>query len=84
MKYLSETTDYLRVNSHIQNKEFIALLLLEKVKNFWEIVKTLFSDKSKSRRTITLVEDVKTESNPKKIADIFNNYFANIVNVSRV
>ena len=41
-------------------------------KTFWKTVKPLFLDKSKSRRTITLVEDVH-----KKIADIFNNYFAN-------
>ena len=35
-------------------------------KKFWKTVKPLFSDKSKSRRTITLVEDVKTESIHKK------------------
>ena len=33
---------------------------------FWRTVKPLFSDISKSRRTITLIEDVKTESNHKK------------------
>ena len=48
-------------------------------KKFWKTVKPLFSDKSKSRRTKTLVEDVKIESNHKKIVDIFNNYFANVV-----
>ena len=47
-------------------------------KKFWKTVKPLFSDKSKSRRTITLVEDVKTGSNHKKIADIFNNCFADV------
>ena len=35
-------------------------------KKFWKTVKALFSDKSKSRRTITLAEDVKIESNHKK------------------
>ena len=44
----------------------------------WKTIKPLFSDKSKSRRTITLVEDVRTEYDHKKIADIFNNYFANV------
>ena len=48
-------------------------------KNFWKTVKSLFSDKSKSRRTITLVEHVRIESHHKKIADIFNNYFSNVV-----
>ena len=48
-------------------------------KKFWKTVKPLFSDKSKSRRTKTLVEDVKIESNHKKIVYIFNNYFANVV-----
>ena len=28
---------------------------------------------------VTLVEDKKTESNHKKIAEIFNKYFANLV-----
>ena len=31
-------------------------------KKFWKTFKPLFSDKSKSRRTVILVEDVKTES----------------------
>ena len=35
-------------------------------KEFWKTVKPLFSDKSKSRRTITLVENVKIESKHKK------------------
>ena len=35
-------------------------------KKFWKTVKPLFSDKSKSRRTIKLLEDVKTDSNHKK------------------
>ena len=35
-----------------------------------------FSDKSKSRRTI---KNIKIESNHKKTADIFINYFANVV-----
>ena len=48
-------------------------------KKFWKTVKPLFSDKSKSRRTKTLVEDVKIESNHKKIVDIFNIFFANVV-----
>ena len=48
-------------------------------KTFWKTVKPLFSDKSKCRRAITLVEDVRTESNHKKMTDIFNNYFANVV-----
>ena len=48
-------------------------------KKFRKTVKPLFSDKSKSSRTITLAEDKKTESNHKEIADIFNNYFANVV-----
>ena len=48
-------------------------------KKFWKTVKPLFSDKQKSRRIITPVEDVMTESNHKKIADIFNKYFAHVV-----
>ena len=44
----------------------------------WKTVKPLFSDKSKSRITITLVEDRKIESNHKEIAGTFNNYFAKV------
>ena len=47
-------------------------------KKFWKTVKPLFSDKSKSRITITLVEDGKIESNHKEIAGTFNNYFAKV------
>ena len=48
-------------------------------KKFWKTVKPLFSDKSKSGKTVILVEGAKIESNHRKIADIFNNYFANVV-----
>ena len=50
-------------------KEYCGSLDVKDIKDnkkFWKTVKPLFSDKSKSRRTITLVEDVKTESNHKK------------------
>ena len=52
-------------------------------KKFWKTVKHLFSNKPKSRRTITLVEDVSTESYHKKMSEIFNNYFANVIHISQ-
>ena len=36
-------------------------------KKFWNTIQLSFSDKSKSRRIMALVEDVKTESNHKNI-----------------
>ena len=36
-------------------------------KKFWKTIQLSFSDKSKSRRIMALVEDVKTESNHKNI-----------------
>ena len=51
--------------------------------SIWQIIKIsgkpLYLDQLKTRTMVTLVEDKKTESNHKKIAEIFNKYFANLV-----
>ena len=48
-------------------------------KQFWKNVGPLFSDKHFSSQKITLVEDGEIISNDGTIAEIFNKYFANIV-----
>ena len=47
-------------------------------RKFCKTVKPLFSDKSKSRKTITFIENKKIEVNNSKIADVLHNYFSNI------
>ena len=48
-------------------------------KEFWRTVKPFFADKAKSNDRITLVKDEKIISNGKDIAEIFNNFFVNVV-----
>ena len=43
-------------------------------RKFCKTVKPLFSDKSKSRKTITFIENKKIEVNNSKIADVLHNY----------
>ena len=45
---------------------------------FWKTVKPLFSDKVQVNSAITLIEDGKVVSRDSEIAEIFNNFFANI------
>ena len=48
-------------------------------KTFWKTVKPLFSDKHSGRTNITLIEDNEIISNDEKNANIFNNFFTNVV-----
>lgn len=48
--------------------------MLRITENFGKPLKSLFSDKSKSRNTITLIENKNIEMNNIKIADILNMY----------
>ena len=48
-------------------------------RKFWKTIKPLFSDKHFSNNKITLLEGEEIISNDNKIAEIFNAYFANIV-----
>ena len=48
-------------------------------RKFWKTIKPLFSDKHFSNNKITLLEGDEIISNDNKIAEIFNAYFANIV-----
>ena len=48
-------------------------------RKFWKTVKPLFSDKHFSNNKITLLEGEEIISNDNEIAEIFNAYFANIV-----
>ena len=48
-------------------------------RKFWKTVKPLFSDKHFSSNKITLLEGDEIISNNQAIAEIFNTYFANIV-----
>ena len=48
-------------------------------RTFWKTIKPLFSDKHFSNNKITLIEGKEIISNAQQIAEIFNVYFANIV-----
>ena len=45
---------------------------------FWKTVKPLFSDKVQVNSSISLIEDGKMVNQDSQIAEIFNQYFANI------
>ena len=45
---------------------------------FWKTVKPLFSDKVQMNSSISLIEDGTMVNQDSKIAEIFNQYFANI------
>ena len=53
--------------------------LLTDNRTFWKTIKPLFSDKHFSNNKITLLEGEEIISNDQQIAEIFNVYFANIV-----
>ena len=48
-------------------------------KKFWQIVKPLFSNKVKGKTTIKLVENDEMIDDEIQIANLFNEYFVNIV-----
>ena len=48
-------------------------------KRFWQTVKPLFSDKSVSNEKITLIENDNIVSEDLELAEIFNDFFVNIV-----
>ena len=48
-------------------------------KTLWKTVKTLFSDKITYSEKITLIEGDKIVTDDSEIANIFNDYFSNIV-----
>ena len=48
-------------------------------KNFWKTVKASFSDKSNNVESITLVENDSIVSDDNEVANIFNEYFSNLV-----
>ena len=53
--------------------------MLLKKKNFWYTVKQLFSDKINHKETINIIGHGVTLTNNEVIAEVFNNYFCNIV-----
>ena len=48
-------------------------------KKFWKTVKPMFTDKIKHTQNITLIDSGSIVSDNKKIAEIFNNFFINVV-----
>ena len=48
-------------------------------KNFWKTVKPIFSDSFSHRDIIDLLEDGKTITQGLQIAEIFNNYFSDVI-----
>ena len=55
------------------------LSLIVDNKSFWKTVKPLFSDKTSHKDIISLTEDRKTITEDLPIAEIFNNYFSNVI-----
>ena len=55
------------------------LSLIADNKKFWKTVKPLFSDKISHKDIISLTEDGKTITEDLPIAEIFNNYFSNVI-----
>ena len=53
-------------------------LLLHDSHSYWKTVKPLFLDKVQVNSSVTLLENGKMVSKDSEIAEIFNNYFANI------
>ena len=49
------------------------------IKKFWKTVKLLFSNKISHKDIISLTEDGKTITKDLPIAEIFNNYFSNVI-----
>ena len=47
-------------------------------RKFWRTVKPLFSDKVQVPTSLTLLENNNLISNDEEVAEVFNNYFANI------
>ncbi len=56
----------------------IDLKSLNDNRKFWKTVKPLFSDKIKTSSSVTLLENGELISDDKAVAEIFNEYFANI------
>ena len=48
-------------------------------KKFWKTVKSSFSDKSNNFESIMLVQNDSIVSNDNEVANIFNEYFSNLV-----
>ena len=48
-------------------------------KEFWETVKSLLPDKTSHKDIISLMEDGKTITEDLQVAEIFSNYFSNII-----
>ena len=48
-------------------------------KKFWKILKSSFSDKSNDFESITLVDNDSIVSDDNEVANIFNEYFSNLV-----
>ena len=48
-------------------------------KLFWKVIKPSFSDKTISNENVTLVESEEIITDEKRVSEIFNEYFGNIV-----
>ena len=48
-------------------------------KKFWQVIKPFLSEKTKSRKKITLIENDKLVSDNTEIANCLNNFFSNII-----
>ena len=58
--------------------------LISDNKNFWKTVKPFFSDKVVTSENITLLENNDIYEDDEKVANIFNNFFSNVVKTLEV
>ena len=66
----------------MKNKFFLSTLTRKKIsdnKTFWKTVKPFISNKCRSSENIILVKGDDTISNKDQVANIFNEFFANVV-----
>ena len=59
--------------------ENVTVKLVRDNKKFWKNVAPLFSNKIKSKERITLTENENINSNDKKVAETFHEFFSNVV-----
>ena len=79
--YKKKTQLYVALD-HMAKQQYFSSLDLNLIadnKKFWKTVKSLFSDKISHKDIISLTEDGKTIPEDLQIAEIFNNYFSNVV-----
>ena len=77
-KYRNYCTGLFRKEKKLFYSNLDTKVLKDNVK-FWKTIKPLFSEKHFSNNKITLIEGEEILSDDQELAEIFNSYFANVV-----